>query len=223
MVGAVKHTVAFSRWTVSSSDSGESFSARTVAAPTRIGKASMPPSPKVKASGGVPQNTSSFVAPRIERGKASHIATTSRWKCIVPLGLPVVPEVKAMSAVSSAAVSTLANTCGARAAIRSRDPGASSYQQATLFSVGQAARAASSSGASRLSQSACVTSALLMMSVSSFARSSGIVATHTPPAFITANQQAAIIGLFGPRSSTRFPGFRPMSRTSTLATRFACA
>jgi len=33
-----------------------------------------------------------------------------------------------------------------------------------------------------------VTSALVMISVSSFARSSGIVATQTPPAFITANQ-----------------------------------
>ena len=31
-------------------------------------------------------------------------------------------------------------------------------------------------------------SALLMISVSSFARSSGMVATQTPPAFITANQ-----------------------------------
>ena len=61
-----------------------------------------------------------------------------------------------------------------------------------------------------------------MISVSSFARSSGIVATHTPPAFITANQHAAIIGLFGPRSRTRLPGLRPISRTSTFAMRFAC-
>jgi len=63
----------------------------------------------------------------------------------------------------------------------------------------------------------------LTTSVSSLARSSGMVATHTPPAFITANQHAAIIGLFGPRSSTRLPGLRCMSRTSTLAMRFACA
>ena len=48
-----------------------------------------------------------------------------------------------------------------------------------------------------------------------------MVATQTPPAFITANQQAAIIGLLGPRRSTRLPGLRPISRTSTLARRFA--
>jgi hypothetical protein len=139
------------------------------------------------------------------------------------LGLPVVPEVKAISATSSAAVSTFANTCGARAQRASSESGASSYQCFTAFSVGQSGRAASSSAASRRSQSAKPTSAFCTISVSSFARSSGMVATHTPPAFITANQQAAIIGLLGPRSSTRLPGFKPMSRTSTLAMRFACA
>jgi hypothetical protein len=36
----------------------------------------------------------------------------SRWKCIVPLGWPVVPEVKAMSAMSSAAVSIFAKPEG---------------------------------------------------------------------------------------------------------------
>jgi hypothetical protein len=36
------------------------------------------------------------------------MAITSRWKCIVALGTPVVPEVKASRQVSSAAVSTLA-------------------------------------------------------------------------------------------------------------------
>ena len=37
--------------------------------------------------------------------EVSHIAITSRWKCIVPFGRPVVPEVKAISTTSSAAVS----------------------------------------------------------------------------------------------------------------------
>jgi len=50
------------------------------------------------------------------------------------------------------------------------------------------------------------------------ARSSGIVATATAPAFITPNQQAASIGLFGARSSTRWPGRTPISATSTWAT-----
>src|SRR5438477_353766 len=91
-----------------------------------------------------------------------------------------------------------------------------------VVKVRQLGSARSSSSCRRLSQSACVTSALVMTSVSSFARRSGIVATQTPPAFITANQQAAIIGLFGPRSSTRLPGLSPISRTSTFAMRFAC-
>ena len=39
------------------------------------------------------------------RGKQSQIASTSRWKCIVPFGSPVVPEVKAIRQTSSAAVS----------------------------------------------------------------------------------------------------------------------
>ena len=50
-----------------------------------------------------------------------------------------------------------------------------------------------------------------MICLSSFARSSGIVATAMQPALITPNQHAAIIGLFGPRSSTRLPGTSPRS------------
>jgi hypothetical protein len=58
---------------------------------------------------------------------------------------------------------------------------------------------------------------------SSLARSSGMVPTAMPPAFITAHQQAASMGLLGARSSTRLPGTRPMSCTSTLAMRLAWA
>ena len=46
------------------------------------------------------------------RGQQAQAAITSRWKCIVPLGSPVVPEVKAIRQVSSAAVSTLSNVAG---------------------------------------------------------------------------------------------------------------
>ena len=62
-----------------------------------------------------------------------------------------------------------------------------------------------------------------MISVSSLARSSGMVATAMPPALTTANQQAASIGVFGARSSTRLPGTSPRSSTSTCAMRLACA
>src|SRR5476649_2761436 len=67
-----------------------------------IGK---PPRPKVKASGGVPMKMSDGCESSIERGKQSQIAITSRWKCIVPLGMPVVPEVKLIRQMSVAAVS----------------------------------------------------------------------------------------------------------------------
>ena len=46
------------------------------------------------------------------RGKQSQAARTSRWKCIVPLPWPVVPEVKAIIAVSSAAVSQFSKVAG---------------------------------------------------------------------------------------------------------------
>ena len=76
----------------------------------------------MNASGGVPQKTSSAAGFRHERGKASHIAMTSRWKCMQPLGCPVVPEVKAMSATSSAAVSAFANAAGLPSSAASSEP-----------------------------------------------------------------------------------------------------
>ena len=177
----------------------------------------------MNASGGLPVNTSSAPARSVERGQQSQAASTSRWKCIVPLGTPVVPDVNAISAVSVAAVRTSANVAGRAAARASRPSAASVPKNATARSVGHDACAARSSSARRTSHSAWLTCALSMMAVSSFARSSGIVATAMPPALRTANQQAASIGLFGPRSRTRLPGTSRMSSTSTRAIRFACA
>ena len=112
MIGVVKQVFALKRSIVSRSVSGVCFSTSTVEAPWRSGKHSMPPRPKVKAIGGVPQTMSSLYIRMTERGKQSHMAITSRWKCTVPFGLPVVPEVKAMSAGSSAAVATLPKVRG---------------------------------------------------------------------------------------------------------------
>ena len=58
--------------------SGVSFSSKTVAAPTRIGKISSAPSPKVKPSGGVPMQISSGAMWRIDFGKQSQAARMSR-------------------------------------------------------------------------------------------------------------------------------------------------
>ncbi len=58
-VGAVKQTVGRSVRIVSSSASGEARSSRIADAPIRSGNSTTAPSPKVKASGAVPMNTSS--------------------------------------------------------------------------------------------------------------------------------------------------------------------
>ena len=84
----------------------------SVAAPTAAGKTTRPPRPKVKAIGGVPTMTSSFVRPTTWRAKVSAMARMSRWKWTQPLGFPVVPEVKAIRAGSSSAVSTASKPPG---------------------------------------------------------------------------------------------------------------
>ena len=119
-VGAVKQIVTRCWAMRSASWSGVAFSTSSVAAPTRSGKISSPPSPKVKASGGVPVKTSSAVGFSTWAEKVSAIASTSRWKCMVALGRPVVPDVKASRATSSAAVSTAGKTAGFCAAAAAR-------------------------------------------------------------------------------------------------------
>ena len=69
---------------------------RQVEARRAGGTAATPPSPKVNAYGGVPVNTSSADGLQHAPGgvpRGSDI--TSRWKCIVAFGRPVVPEVNA--------------------------------------------------------------------------------------------------------------------------------
>ena len=220
-VGDVKHTVARYDPIAAASASGPAFSTRTQAAPMLIGNNSRPPSPKVNASGGLPMKTSLGAARSTCRGQQAQAAITSRWKCIAAFGWPVVPEVKAMMQVSSAAVSTLAKLSGLAAIAASSPLPAAPLNSRNCVSVGHCARANSSSSANRASTRACVISALATMVVSSRARSRGIVPTAMPPALTTPNQHAANIGLLAPRSSTRLPGTRPMSSTSTRAMRLA--
>ena len=96
-----------SRRSVSSRSGGLATGA--VEAPNRNGNSTAAPSPNVNASGGVPLNTSSGCGSRISRANVSHVASRSRWKCMQPFGTPVVPDVNAMIATSSAAVSTGSN------------------------------------------------------------------------------------------------------------------
>ena len=60
-VGAVKQIVTPCSAMCRASSAGVAFSMSSVDAPTRRGKTTRPPSPNVKASGGVPVNTSSGV------------------------------------------------------------------------------------------------------------------------------------------------------------------
>lgn len=65
-------------------------------------------------------NTSSGAGRSMWGGQQRQMAITSRWKCMVALGMPVVPEVKPRMHVSSSAVPTVANGCGYRSIERSR-------------------------------------------------------------------------------------------------------
>ena len=62
----------------------------------------------MNASGGLPMNTSSARGRSTCGEKQAQAAITSRWKCIVASGLPVVPLVKASRQTSFTAVSTAA-------------------------------------------------------------------------------------------------------------------
>ncbi len=119
-VGAVKQIVTPCSAMCRASSAGVAFSMSSVEAPTRSGKTTRPPSPNVKASGGVPVNTSSGVGRSTCVENVSAFASTSRWKCMVAFGRPVVPDVKASSATSSAAVSTGVNWCDTCITLRPR-------------------------------------------------------------------------------------------------------
>ena len=213
-VGAVKQTVT--RWASirSASSVGVAFSTSSVEAPACSGKSRTPPSPKVKANGGVPVKTSSGDGWSTWRENVSQTASRSRWKCIVALGRPVVPEVKASIATSSLEVSTSSNVAGF---------GARRSSQASSPNPMVGRPSGSTASRNRWSTSAASSRAISWMVWSSPVRSSGIVVTTTAPAFSTPNQAAASHWLLGPRRSTRLPGTIPRSSTRTWATRFAAA
>jgi hypothetical protein len=137
---------------------------------------------------------------------------------MVAFGRPVVPEVKASRATSSADVATSSNSAGLPSASAPRSPVA---PKVAVRRSGMAAFCRSS--VSRASQSATVGRHISAIVASSPARSSGIVVTATPPAFRTANQHATSQGSLNPRSSTRLPGTSPRSSVRTAAIRLAAA
>jgi hypothetical protein len=187
-----------------------------------MGNSSSPPNAYVNASGGVPMKMSSLVGRRMWRGKQSAQARMSRCVCIVPLPRPVLPEVKAMMAMSSAAVSQFTNVADLPCMSDSRASVAFELKWITrVFFRGDPSswlrNACWHSVAFRVSQSASVICALSAIAISSRQRSSGAVFTATPPALMTANQQATSRGEFGARNSTRFPGTTSRSSIRTCA------
>ena len=194
---------------------GDADSSSNAQAPKRRGKISRAPSPKVKANGGLPAKMSAAVGCTIAAQKESAIASTSRWKCMVAFGLPVVPEVNASMQTSSAAVSTGMWTLEASATNCSRSSG--SAPPNTSVSPAKLATPDHSS-TNRWSTNANCTCAMSTIFSSSPVRNSGIVVTTTAPIRTTASQVTASHGLLGPRRSTRFPGTTP-SATKTLAVR----
>lgn len=133
-----------------------------------------------------------------------------------PLGRPVVPEVNAMSATSSAAVSTASYRSGIPSARRSRSSGASPPY---VMTRSPGTSALTSSSTDLMSHSAWLTRAISHIVASSRARCCASTVTATAPAFSTASQHAASQGVVGPRSMTRFPGTTPSSEVSTCAIR----
>lgn len=133
---------------------------------------------------------------------------------IQPLGRPVVPEVKAISATSSAAVATASNGPVRRRASRRRSSGPSP-PYTVIRSPKTPARARSAT--ERASHSAYRTRASRQIVASSGGRCAARTVTATAPAFITAGQQAASHGVVGPRSSTRLPGRTPRSSVRARA------
>ena len=163
---------------------------------------------------------SSGVASRTERGQAWQAASMSRWVWTTALGWPVVPDVNAIKAGSSADVVQGAKCpffCDAKTA---SDPGSFIRLKSTIvFSVCVCALAMFRSSASVASHSAKLICAFSITSPSSFARNNGMVATAISPAFTTPSQLRAMPIELPPRSSTRLPGTRPKSSVNTCAIR----
>ena len=142
----------------------------------------------MNAIGGVPLKTSVERGSSTWRANVSQHASRSRWKCTQPFGVPVVPDVKAMIATSSAAVSTGSNV-----------------PRSGRSSITRTSSTPTSPARSRAT-SASPTRAFAVTFSISRARRSGIVATTIPPASTMPSQHAIASGVFGECSSTRVPG-----------------
>ena len=167
---------------------------------------------------------SSGVACSTWRGQASQAASTSRCVCTTALGLPVVPEVKAIRAMSSPAVGQGANgPVWAAAKLASVTCPGAPLSNTMRCSPGCWACASCNSSTKLAAHKATLGCAFSMISPSSLERNMGMLATATRPAFTAASQASTMSIELPPRSNTRLPGTKPRSPVSTCAIWSTCA
>ena len=179
------------------------------------GTARAPPRPNVNASGGVPAKTSSGRGARMWRGERVADRRAGRGgSARSPSASPVVPDVNAISATSSAAVSTGSEPPSFAAASRSSAPNASSSPSTgcsarRLLDLGGHAVGGQRVGDLRLGDH--------------LRQLGGAQQRHRRDGDAAGHQHAEPagdeLGRVRARSSTRLPGTRPMSSTSTRAIR----
>ena len=127
---------------------------------------------------------------------------------MVALGRPVVPEVNASSATSSAAVSISWNVLGCLS---------SALTNSAPTSTPGPMAASIQSCEKRSSTTLKSIWAISLMVRISTVRNAGIEVTAIAPVLSTASQVATSHWLFGMRISTRLPGCTPYSSVSRLA------
>ena len=140
--------------------------------------------------------------------KVSAIASTSRWKCMVALGTPVVPDVAASMATSSAAVSTSSNVLGLAAHRSAR----SSWPAPPYWISGRSGAALASSLGEPVVDSSRAGRVSSVSGPSSTLRSIGMVVTTTPPGLQhaePAGDQPGVVRARGAARAGRAPGRSP--------------
>ena len=191
---------------------GEAFSSSVAAAPKRSGKIASPPSPKVKASGGEPTNTSSGVTPQhllgIAVGDDQQVAVEMHRR--LRLAGRAGGEAEQRDVVAAGRHRLEAHRLVERDAVElgvvvgGAVEADHLLQEAAVLGAGDQLV-----HQPRVAERERDLGLVDDLASSSPARSIGMVLTTTAPALVAASQQATIAGLLAERISTRLPGLTP--------------